>query len=419
MKLLVRRVEWQFQRNLQRQVFANELRIKLRRMKECFPGDTLPSPTAEVIAAWNDLPNDTIDILPMSVRPGRVFLRAPPPTPTELTFDMDDATSDDSSLNGSTDDSWPVVDDTDPPAPYVVAFPALEDSTTNEGDSMSRCNYPDQSLDLQTNEEDSPQYIHSNSPSSGHESLSSSSRSSRTPVGFDNMVDQWLLDYRARGADPFIESLIAFGVVSLGTAPLASRIARAVVRKVEKISCTEGKNLENAIRFSSLAAFKKCWDSNNTWMEVSFTRANTLSPTPYGVNIASFVGSLFDARISNTKDIHLCLSLLLEGERCFDRLCAMHALLVQANDKLCKNRNLPALMQFKEGITSRDRDSGEYIWVTTPRSKTIIADILGTIERWLVSQALRRDQHQMSSSHRTIRQRAVGPRLRNLPLQIV
>ena len=85
------------------------------------------------------------------------------------------------------------------------------------------------------------------------------------------------------------------------------------------------------------------------------------------------MGSLFDEKISTARDIHLCLSLLLEGEKRFDRLCAMHALLVQANDKLCKNRNLPALMQFRDGITLISRESGEYLWATTPRSKNILA----------------------------------------------
>lgn len=107
-------------------------------------------------------------------------------------------------------------------------------------------------------------------------------------------------------------------------------------------------------------------------------------------------------------------------------------MLVQANDKLCKNRNLPPLMQFRDEITLRDRETGEYLWATTPYSQTLIAvswtddwiecftlsdycnlqDIDTTIERWLVSQALRRDQFRISSGNRAIRQRAVGPRLR-------
>lgn len=259
MKLFARRIDRQFQKNHQQHVFADELMVKIQQMRACFLLNSLPLPTTEVIAAWNDLPNVTTDNLPMSMKTGLVFLRAPPPTPTGLAFDTDSAASSELSSNGSHDhgDDWLLVDDTTFPTPDVVA---LEDSTTSEDDSMSRCSYPDQSLYRQNNEEDSFQSTDSSSLSSDHESLSSSGEASPTPVGFHNMVNQWLLDYRARGTDAFIESLIAFGVVSVGTALLASRVARAVIRKVAKISHTEGKSLEKTIRFSALAAFKKCWE---------------------------------------------------------------------------------------------------------------------------------------------------------------
>ena len=84
------------------------------------------------------------------------------------------------------------------------------------------------------------------------------------------------------------------------------------------------------------------------------------------------MGGLFSEKISSAKDIHLCLTLLLDGEKRFGRLCAIHALLVQANDKLCKNRNLPALMHFKDDITYISEESGEYIWATDPQSKSLI-----------------------------------------------
>jgi hypothetical protein len=91
-----------------------------------------------------------------------------------------------------------------------------------------------------------------------------------------------------------------------------------------------------------------------------------------GVNKAGFMGSLFNARVATAEDIALCLSLLLEGDKHFDRLCAMHAILVQANDKLCKSRNLPALMRLKENITAKDPESGKYVWATTPHSDAIL-----------------------------------------------
>ncbi|KAL4071713.1 hypothetical protein J3A83DRAFT_4235774 [Scleroderma citrinum] len=84
------------------------------------------------------------------------------------------------------------------------------------------------------------------------------------------------------------------------------------------------------------------------------------------------MGCLFNAKVMSAEDIFLCLYLLLEGEKHFDRLCAMHALLVQANDKLCKSRNLAALMEFRELLTEKEPVSGRYTWTPTPPAEAIL-----------------------------------------------
>lgn len=84
------------------------------------------------------------------------------------------------------------------------------------------------------------------------------------------------------------------------------------------------------------------------------------------------MGSLFNAKVVSAEDVSLCLSLLLEGEKHFDRLCAMHALLVQANDKLCKSRNLPILMEFRAQLTTKDVVSGLYKWAPASPAVTIL-----------------------------------------------
>lgn len=117
----------------------------------------------------------------------------------------------------------------------------------------------------------------------------------------------------------------------------------------------------------------------DTHAKVPTPRGDTVPPTAFCINIASFMGSLFDARVFNAGDVHFCLFFLMEGEKRFDRLCAIHALLVRANDKLCKTRYLQDLMHFKDAITSRDVESGECVWATTPRSKTII------IVSWMIN----------------------------------
>ena len=249
-----KRMEKHFQRNYQRHAFAEELVDKIQRLREYFTGGSLPLPTAEVISAWKDVQNVTGDILPMKT--GSVALLAPPPTPTRLAFDTNDVTSSRSSFSNN---SWVFAEEISTPSPNMVACPPLGSSATSEG-SASLC---DQCSEKQTIEENLFQSTDSNSPSSssGYDSLSSGDQTPSTPVGFGHMVNQWFLDYQARGLDAFVEALIAFGVISLGTAPLASRIARAVIKRVSRMSFMEAKSLENALRFSALTSFKNCWES--------------------------------------------------------------------------------------------------------------------------------------------------------------
>ncbi|KAF8452582.1 hypothetical protein L210DRAFT_2044594 [Boletus edulis BED1] len=260
MQLLASHIYQQFQKIRQQPVCSDEIVVKIQRLRECFLGSALPFSTAKVIVAWNDLPNVMVEDQP-KVKTELGFLRAPPPTPTGPALDKDGPTPSDPSSNGSCDvDGWLLVEDTTLSISDVVVPGAPEGSATSEDDdSLSRCSYPDQLLDRQINEEDPFPSTDSNTLFSDQDSLSSSGAGSPTPVGFDNTVNQWWLDYRIRGTEAFIESLVAFGVVSVGTALLASRIARAVVGRVAKISYTEGRSLENDVRFSVLEAFKKCW----------------------------------------------------------------------------------------------------------------------------------------------------------------
>lgn len=108
------------------------------------------------------------------------------------------------------------------------------------------------------------------------------------------------------------------------------------------------------------------------WIEVSSTSRKHSYLTLRGVNKAGLMGSLYNAKVVSAEEVFLCLCLLLEGEKHFDRLCAMHALLVQANDKLCKSRNLPTLMEFRAQLTIKDTVSGVYKWAPASPAVTII-----------------------------------------------
>ncbi|KAH7883028.1 hypothetical protein F5I97DRAFT_1816109 [Phlebopus sp. FC_14] len=337
-----------FRRNYQQHLLANDLQTRAKRMMSCFAGDALPMPNDEINAAWSQLPNDSIDMMPMCLKTGQIFLRAPPPTPTDSST--------------ATDDS----------------------SLSSESCSRTR------------SDTDSP---------------GSSQQESPTPtIKFQEMVENGIADYRARGAGPLVETLIIAGVETIQSAIWVSMSANAIVKKVTKSSGTEGKNLEKAVRVAAMEMFRQHWQPVN-WFAVCSTSSQHSAMTLRGVNKAGFMGSLFTARVATAEDIALCLSLLLEGEKHFDRLCAMHAVLVQANDKLCKNRNLAALMHFKETVTSKD-ELGEYLWAQTAHARTILKDILDTIEGWVATQTLKRVRNRASTMSRVFSKKAVGPRLR-------
>ncbi|KIK96880.1 hypothetical protein PAXRUDRAFT_10515 [Paxillus rubicundulus Ve08.2h10] len=378
-------------------------------------------PTDEISAAWSQLPNGTIDIMPMSLKTGMIFLRAPPPTPTDSGFAIDGSstTNQSTSHSRSYDDGSPLVYDMDSPGPDVVAFKALEESTDTIHPVKGFPGCPTQQDEeaQETNKdagENSLLSQDSASVVSDPESILSSPSESPIPATkFHEMVDRGIADYRGRGLDPFVESIVISGVETIQSASLVSNSAHAIIKKITKASYMEGKRLEKALRVAAMEMFRQHWKPDGDWVEVSSTSPNHSSLTLRGVNKAGFMGSLFNARVATAEDIALCLSLLLEGDKHFDRLCAMHAVLIQANDKLCKSRNLPALMHLKENITTKDPESGEYVWATSPHSDAILKDMLDTIEGWVASQALKRVRYRASAMNRIIPRSAIGPRLRS------
>ena len=142
------------------------------------------------------------------------------------------------------------------------------------------------------------------------------------------------------------------------------------------------------------------------------------------------MGSLFYANVVTAEDITLCLSMLLE-EIHLDRLCAIHAMVLHADDRLCKSRNLPALMQFKDRLLLVDPVSNVYLWNLVPHAQTLLQvgfgiwclchyvrtkhlqDILDTIEDWMIRQADKREHYRESYlSQKRPPVAVVGPRLR-------
>ncbi|KAH7928870.1 hypothetical protein BV22DRAFT_1126227 [Leucogyrophana mollusca] len=365
--------------------------------------------------------------MPMSLKTGIVFLRAPPPTPATATFPRDGSSvfSESSSRTRSDDSGSILIYETESPTPDVVAFQVTEMAASDVSDSIIHgSSWVSGSFEFGTTEsapqttEDGDEYlVQSNDGTSDAESTSSSQQG--TPVftlDFHQMVVDGVRVFRTQGSGPLIEFLLHSGVEDYQSAVPVALVTQAIIKDIIKSSQTEGKSLERALRAAAMEMFRQHWKLDGDWTAVSSTTHQPSYLTLRGINIAGFVGSLFDARISTAEDVSLCLSLLVEGTPHFDRLCAMHALLIQANDKLCKNRNKHSVLRFREAITVKDALSGRYMWAPSEHAFGLLQDILGTIDGWMATQTMKRERYKVNSMTHVPPKRAVGPRLRNTVL---
>ncbi|KAL4076793.1 hypothetical protein V8B97DRAFT_1866989 [Scleroderma yunnanense] len=378
----------------------------------CFPESFLPLPSDHLNAAWGELPNNTMDVMPMSLKADMLFLRAPPPTPVDGTFPVDQQPSYCNSLarNRSDNEGSLLLYETEsPPTPDVSVFDVAFDEEDANDDDSSRCG---SGGDMDTTT-DHPQNSDMASSTTNSDGASSSRRGSPIlrvpPVKFQELVDSSIAEIHAGGIEPFVESLLISAIETIQSATIVSMFVQSIIKQLFQKSYLEARDLSRAIRIATMEMFRQHWKADGDWIGVSSTSSNHSPLTLRGVNKAGFMGCLFNAKVMSAEDIFLCLYLLLEGEKHFDRLCAMHALLVQANDKLCKSRNLAALMEFRELLTEKEPVSGRYTWTPTPPAEAILQDILDTIEGWMDTQELKRLRYKTTKTR--IPPQAVGPRL--------
>ncbi|KAG1737582.1 uncharacterized protein EDB91DRAFT_484850 [Suillus paluster] len=410
----------QFDKNSQRHLLACDLENRGRRMMECFANSTgtLPMPSTTTRNVWNLLPNDTANTMAVPLRAGVVFLRAPPPTPMDAAFTV---VNESSSRTRSDDMGWSLIYETRLPTPDTLVSEVASDtcgtdivSSTDFSEGCQPKADEQSSLEIKDSDKNvlSPSDHDHLCPSDAEGS--SFTQPGGSPIlagGFEEIVDVRLEELRVRGLGFIVESLLAAGVESVQSAPLISMVVRTMSHRMTKKSPTEAKRFEKALRERALEVFRQYWKPDGDWRHISSTSGRHSALTLIGVNKAGLMGSLFSAKVVTGGDIALCLS-MLEEEVHFDRLCAMHALLLYANDKLCKTRNLPALTQLKARLSHVDPVTGLYLWAPAPHARTLLQDISDIIEGWMVVQADKRKRYHPSDSSPRPPLKAVGPRMR-------
>lgn len=81
------------------------------------------------------------------------------------------------------------------------------------------------------------------------------------------------------------------------------------------------------------------------------------------MNIAGLLGAFYKVGIIGTSEIFTYLHLLVTAPVDFNRLCAMHAMIVQADDKLCRTKYSERMNHFRTEISaSVPGSTEEYVW---------------------------------------------------------
>ena len=76
--------------------------------------------------------------------------------------------------------------------------------------------------------------------------------------------------------------------------------------------------------------------------------------------------------VTTAKDVHQCLTILLDGGVSTVRVFAIQAMIVHGDDKLCKSSHMPAMRRFCSRFLERDEQTGRYVWATDDVSLTLI-----------------------------------------------
>lgn len=359
------------------------------------PGVLLP-PNTTIRNAWNLEPNKKVGTISISPQARRdvMFLRTPPTT-MDASFTV-------------VNDTSSLIRETCTPTSRTCSMDDVSSSKvagryqpkTNEKFSL-KANCPEQNA---------------LSPSDQHQQ---SGKSSIYAEGFRKFVEVKMKELRIHGLDFVVESLLTDGVQNVDSALLVSMVVQTMLIKLTKESPKQIKGFERILRVRAMNMFRLHWKSDGNWKNICSTSGQYSALTLRGVNKAGLLGSLFSANIVTAEDIAICLFMLLEDMH-FDRLCAIHALLLYADNRLCDPQSLPVLLKLKEKLRVVNPLTNLCLWGPVPHSQALIQKIFDIIEGWMVNivHAYKREQGRIfAGSYPTWTppsKASVGPRLRRM-----
>ncbi|EGO26815.1 hypothetical protein SERLADRAFT_414691 [Serpula lacrymans var. lacrymans S7.9] len=315
----------QFRKNTHQQLSVHQLQMNAHHLAANFPHHTLPTPTSVMNDAWALVPNMTTNIaqVPLTLKDPS-FIAAPP-----------------SKIQPTTENMESAQDFTKP----ISEIKRTEESVFT---------------------------------------TSIKSAGPRAKININQMINDCTTLYMREGIDGLLRGLLQIGQRHLQGTSLVSIIVHPMIKEVTRLSPMQGKELERSLRLSAMTMFQQHWNTKECQSVVDKTTQLTYRLTT-GVKTAGLVGSLFAAKVTTTEDIFLCLDLLIDGGGQLDRLRAVHALITQANDKLCKKRNIAGTMRFYAKFMAVYPESEAQICAQS-EALILIRDVNDSIEGWMVSQ---------------------------------
>jgi len=267
-------MEKYFYKNYQQHLLADDLQIRAKKMVAFFSDSFLPLPNDHLNATWGELPNDTMDVMPMSFKADMIFLRAPPSTPVDGTFPVNEGSKYCNTLTGNRSDnegSLLLYETESCPTPGLATFEMVDLDLPDAPHPPKRDMEDDNPLQRDPGEgpldnldsrivadhlQNSDRAL-STSDSAG---ASSSRRGSPIPpVKLQELVDGSISEMHARGIEPFVESLLISGVETVQSATAVSFIVHGIIKQLFQHSYTEARDLSRAIRIGTLEMFRQHW----------------------------------------------------------------------------------------------------------------------------------------------------------------
>lgn len=209
-----------------------------------------------------------------------------------------------------------------------------------------------------------------------------------------------------QGNSVLVQGLISNALRNNQLACLTAVISQKIVQGLQAAGLPQAEVFQELLRTEVVETFKTHWKWDGDWRIESELLVN--QPQHKGINMASYLGALFAVGILSGDDVHVCLDVLRHHAVHFDRLRAMHAIIIEAGDKMCCGYANKIKTKFlRDMLAERCPVSGQFVWGPDVYGSIAVENMLKIIDGWFSN-----SEHQSESGRKENRNQARPPRMR-------